>query len=47
MPTCPPAGVCTAALQHLDGCARLINYRQLPGAVWSDIAAHFAVEYSR
>lgn len=38
--------VCTAALQHLDDHACLINYSQLPHAVWTDIAAHFAVEYS-
>jgi hypothetical protein len=38
--------VCAAALHHLDGRARLINYRQLPAAVWAEIAAHFSVEYS-
>jgi hypothetical protein len=38
--------VCAAALQHLDARARLINYQQLPPAVWTEIAAHFGTEYS-
>ena len=38
--------VCDAALQQLNPHARLINYRQLPAAVWAEIAEHFGVEYS-
>ncbi len=38
--------ICRAALQHLDGRARLINYRQLPAAVWSELAAHFGTGYT-
>ena len=38
--------VCAAALQHLDARARLINYQQLPPAVWTEIAAHFGTEYT-
>lgn len=37
--------VCDAALQHLNARARLINYQQLPAAVWTEIAAHFSTKY--
>lgn len=38
--------ICAAALQHLDTRVRLINYQQLPAAVWAEIAAHFGTEFS-
>ncbi len=38
--------ICQAGLTHLDGAARLFNYRQLPQIVWSDLLAHFGVTYT-
>ena len=41
------ARVCDAALQHhQSGGGRLINYTQLPDALWTSIAEHFEVELS-
>ncbi len=38
--------VCHAALQHLNARARLINYQQLPAAVWTELAVHFGTGYT-
>ena len=38
--------ICQAALQHHNDRARLINYQQLPAAVWAEIAVHFGAGYS-
>lgn len=41
------AGVCDAALRHQErGEAMLVNYRQLPDAVWSSLLDFFRVEYT-
>jgi hypothetical protein len=41
------AALCEAAARHYRmGGARLVDYRQLPDAVWSAIADHFGVRYT-
>ena len=41
------ATICGAALEHNDeGQAMFINYRQLPGVVWSSLLDFFRVEYT-
>jgi hypothetical protein len=37
---------CQTALQHLDGVGRLVEYRQLPEVVWTDLLNHFGVNSS-
>ena len=38
--------ICGAALQYHNQNGRFVHYRQLPGAVWLELAQHFRVEYS-
>jgi hypothetical protein len=40
------ANFCQSALEQLDGGSRLIHYRGLPSAVWTDILPHFGLECS-
>jgi len=40
------ARLCQAALQHRSTDGLLVNYRQLPDAVYSTIARHFQIEFS-
>lgn len=40
------ARICGATLQYQNQTARFIHYRQLPSAVWLEIAQHFQVDYS-
>jgi hypothetical protein len=39
------ARICEAALAHCADGGRLIEYRQLPDAVWRDVLAHFGLHY--
>jgi hypothetical protein len=40
-PAAVMARICEAALQGLDGRGLLLNYNELPGAVFSKLSAHF------
>jgi hypothetical protein len=40
------ARLCQIAVQHRSAARLLVNYRQLPDAVYSTIARHFRVEFS-
>jgi hypothetical protein len=40
------ARICGATLQYQNKAARFIHYRQLPSAVWLELAQHFQVDYS-
>ncbi|MGB8509807.1 MAG: hypothetical protein WCD76_15600 [Pyrinomonadaceae bacterium] len=40
------AKICGAAIAHDDGTTLLLNYRQLPEAVWSTLPAFCGVEYT-
>ncbi|MCA1593924.1 MAG: hypothetical protein LC754_14995 [Acidobacteria bacterium] len=40
------AKICGEALRHLDDEALLLNYRQLPEAVWSALPGFFGVDYA-
>jgi len=38
--------ICECAAQAMDECGMLVNYTQLPEAVWGNIARRFGVEFS-
>jgi hypothetical protein len=40
------ARYCQSALQHLDDTGRLVEYRQLPAVIWTDVLCHFGVDCS-
>jgi hypothetical protein len=40
------ARFCQSAMQHLDDTGRLVEYRQLPAVVWTDVLGHFGVDCS-
>jgi gluconate kinase len=40
------AQICQAAWQHRNANALFLNYRQLPSAIWTEIAGHFRVDHS-
>lgn len=42
------AAICEAAARYYQpGLTRMVNYRQLPGVVWSLLAGHFGVDYTQ